>query len=177
MQKRLLTALTVAALMAPNPMGSTSASAGEFIQSLTGNWRGSGLVKPGPQSDQESIRCKLRSNNGRIKTRLVMNGNCAVAGLIFRLNGWIEQNGSGNRFSASMFQSLANISTQAFSGRRSGNRLNFNFTAIHKKSKQPIKTSIQVVRKSSNRFDVHVSRTDPSIKGRFKVGTISFSKR
>ena len=157
--------------------GSQASASNNILNSFTGNWRGSGLVKPTPEADQEAIRCRLRSNNGRIRTRLVMNGTCAVAGFVFRLNGWIEQIGSGNSYNASMFQSLVNISSKSFRGKRSGNRLTFNFVAIDQASKKPINASIQVARKNANRFDVQVSRSLPNSKRRVNLGTIKFTRR
>lgn len=164
--------------LATDPItGSQANAASNLLNSFTGNWRGSGLVKPTPEADQEAIRCRLRSNNGRKKSRLVMNGTCAVAGFIFRLNGWIEQNGTGNSYNASMFQSLVNITSESFRGRRSGNRLTFNFVAIDQASKKPINASIQVAKRNANRFDVSVSRSMPNSKRRVKLGTIKFTRK
>ena len=109
--------------------------------------------------------------------RLDLSGNCAVGGFVFSLNGFIQQNGTKNAYTASMFRSLANLKQSNFSGKRSGSRINFSFKARDRVSKQDIVAKILLNSKNAKAFDVQISRTDPTSGKFFKVGTISFAKR
>ena len=109
--------------------------------------------------------------------RMKIGGNCAVGGFVFSLKGFIQQNGSKNSYTASMFRSLANLKQSNFTGKRRGNKINFNFRARDRVSKQDIVANILLNAKSAKSFDVQISRTDPDSGKIFNVGKIKFSKR
>ena len=148
----------------------------KIFENMTGSWRGKGLVKSGPKAKNESIRCKLKSKPDGT-SKLKMNGNCAVSGFIFSLNGFIQQNGSKNSYTANMFRSLASLKQSNFTGRRNGSKINFTFKARDRIGKQNISATIVMNSKSSKSFDVSISRLDPTSGKNFSVGTIKFSKR
>ncbi len=178
MIKKLLTAILLVIPLLVHPFAMPTANASpEIFTTLEGKWRGKGLVKAGPNSKNESIRCKMSNKSASDERRLKLSGNCAVSGFVFSLRGWIQQNGSKNSYSASMFQSLANLKQSVFSGKRSGRKLNFTFKARDSISKQNITATIQVSNISTSGFNIVVSSTDPKSGRRFSVGTIKFSKR
>ena len=168
-------ALSLSTLIAPTGISHLEASPAIF-ENLSGKWRGKGLVKSSSKGKKESIRCKMNNSVSDSK-RIRLKGNCAVSGFVFSLNGFIKQNGSKNSYTASMFKSLANIKQSNFSGKRSGNRINFNFKGRDRISKQAISATVKLNAKSSKAFDVQISRTDPETGKVFNVGTINFSKR
>lgn len=160
---------------APVFVGQPEASPALF-ENLSGKWRGKGLVKASAKGKPESIRCKM-SNKIKENGRINLSGNCAVSGFVFSLNGFIQQNGSKNSYTASMFRSLANLKQSNFSGKRSGSRINFSFKARDRVSKQDVVATIKLNSKSAKAFDVQISRSDPDTGKVFSVGTISFAKR
>ncbi len=147
-----------------------------LYEKLTGKWRGKGKVKTSAKAKKESIRCKMKNIPSSKDGRLDLSGNCAVSGFVFSLNGYIQQNGSKNSYTASMFRSLANLKQNNFSGKRSGSKINFSFKAYDRVSRQDVIATIKLNSKSSNFFDVRIRRSDPETGKVFDVGTISFSK-
>ncbi|MEM7216370.1 MAG: hypothetical protein AAF423_12585 [Pseudomonadota bacterium] len=148
-----------------------------IFENISGKWRGKGLVKATPKGKEESIRCRMNNKPSDNPGRIELGGNCAVGGFVFSLNGFIQQKGSANSYSASMFRSLANLKQSNFSGKRSGNRINFIFKARDRITKQDIVANIVLNSKNAKTFDVQISRTDPKSGKIFKVGNIKFSKR
>jgi hypothetical protein len=176
LKKNVAASILVLGFLA-TPVTSTSAYASpQIFENMSGSWRGKGLVKSGPKAKKESIRCKLKGKpDGASKLKMV--GNCAVSGFIFSLNGYIQQNGGKNSYSASMFRSLANLKQSNFSGKRSGTKINFSFKAVDRLSKTDIVARINLNSRSAKAFVVDISRTDPKSGKVFKVGTINFAKR
>lgn len=177
MFKKLIaaTVLSTATVLAPMAVSQSQASPAIF-ENMSGKWRGKGLVKASAKGKKESIRCKM-SNKLTDPGRIKLSGNCAVSGFVFSLNGFIQQNGGKNSYTASMFRSLANLKQSNFSGKRSGSRINFSFNARDRLSKQDVKATIRLNSKSAKAFDVQISRTDPESGKVFNVGTITFAKR
>ena len=177
MFKRLTAAALIALAATASPMSVETVSASPAIfENLSGKWRGKGLVKASAKGKKESIRCKM-SNKVNEENRIKLSGNCAVSGFVFSLNGFIQQDGGKNAYTASMFRSLANLKQSNFSGKRSGTRLNFSFKARDRVSKQDVIATILLNSKNEKAFDVKISRTDPESGKVFEVGTIAFSKR
>ncbi len=177
MINRTLIAFATSALIFATPIFVTSSyAAPHMFDLLAGSWRGTGFVTASSDSDEESIRCKMRNKNDKDKGKLVMSGNCGVGSFLFSLRGWIKQDGTKNRYNASMFQSIASLRTETFAGKRSGNKLNFTFKGHDRLSNQGISAKIQVVSRNKNNFEILLTRTDPKTKKAFKVGTIKFSK-
>ncbi|MEO0329839.1 MAG: hypothetical protein AAF217_14740 [Pseudomonadota bacterium] len=143
---------------------------------MAGKWRGKGLVKASAKGKNESIRCRMNAKPDGNTNRLKMTGNCAVSGFVFSLNGFIQQNGNKNAYTASMFRSLANLKQSNFSGKRSGTKIKFKFKARDRITKNDIVALINLNSKSAKSFVVQISRTDPGTGKVFKVGTINFSK-
>lgn len=177
MLKKMVTAGVLSLGLLTIPATSISAYASpQIFENMSGSWRGKGLVKSGPKAKNESIRCKLKGKpDGASKLKMI--GNCAVSGFIFSLNGYIQQNGGKNSYSASMFRSLANLKQSNFSGKRNGTKIKFSFKAIDRLSKTNIVARINLNSKSAKAFVVDISRTDPKSGKVFKVGTINFAKR
>ena len=165
------------ALVASPPTSSTVEASPQIFENLVGKWRGKGLVKASPKGKNESIRCRMTSKPASSGAQLNLSGNCAVSGFVFSLKGYIKQNGGRNSYTASMFRSLANLKQDNFSGKRSGSKINFSFSARDKLSKQNVKATINLNSKSEKAFDVKISRTDPKSGKIFNVGTIKFAKR
>ena len=178
MLKRMALIATLGALVLPLSMPAAPATASpKMFENLTGKWRGKGLVKGSEKGKKESIRCRMSNDLSSKEGRLDLTGSCAVSGFVFSLGGYIQQNGGKNSYTASMFKSLANLKQDNFSGKRSGSRINFKFTAFDRVTKTDIKATIRLNVKSADAFDVQVSRTDSDTGKVFDVGTISFSKR
>lgn len=177
MIKKLAVAATLSFATVFTPVSVIAPEASPAIfENMSGAWRGKGLVKASAKGKKESIRCKMKNKiaeAGRIK----LSGNCAVSGFVFSLKGFIQQNGGKNSYTASMFRSLANLKQSNFSGKRSGSRINFSFTARDRISKQNVVATIKLNSKSDKAFDVQISRTDPESGKVFNVGTIKFAKR
>jgi len=155
----------------------SNAASDHIFDKFAGSWRGTGFVKLGAKSKEESIRCKMRNKNDAKKARLSISGNCVVGGFVFSLRGWIQQDGKKNRYTASMFQSIVSIKTESFTGKRSGSKLNFSFNARDRVSKEKISARIVMASKNKDNYDVQVSRADPKTGKVFKVGTIKFKRR
>jgi len=172
----LIGALIVIALPLGSPAQPVQASE-KIFENMSGKWRGKGLVKASSKAKKESIRCRMSNNPSSTTGRLNLSGNCAVSGFVFSLKGYIQQNGGKNSYTASMFRSLANLKQSNFSGKRSGSRINFNFKARDRVSKQDVVAKILLNAKNAKSFDVQISRTDPETGKVFSVGTITFSKR
>ncbi|MEM9332373.1 MAG: hypothetical protein AAGA53_13675 [Pseudomonadota bacterium] len=178
MLRKLAIAGMLAFLVLPisHPIAPSEASPAIF-ESISGKWRGKGLVKATPKGKDESIRCRMNNKPSKKPGRIDLGGNCAVGGFVFSLNGFIQQNGGKNSYTASLFRSLANLKQSNFSGKRSGSRLNFVFKARDRVSKQDIVANIVLNSRNAKTFDVQISRTDPASGRVFKVGTIKFAKR
>jgi len=169
------TALSVGLLIIPVSTVGVNASP-QIFENMSGSWRGKGLVKSGPKAKNESIRCRMKGKPDG-SSKLNMTGSCAVSGFVFSLNGFIQQNGGKNSYTANMFRSLANLKQSNFSGKRSGSKINFSFKARDRVSKQDITARINLNSRSAQAFDVAISRTDPKTGQVFSVGTIKFAKR
>ena len=129
MFKRLALVAIMSAVALPAVPSAPQASEALF-KNLSGKWRGKGLVKGSPKGKEESIRCRMSNEPGSKSGRLDLSGSCAVSGFVFSLNGYIQQNGGKNSYTASMFKSLANLKQENFSGKRNGNRINFTFSTL-----------------------------------------------
>ena len=154
-----------------------ASASSKIFDNISGSWRGKGFVTTSSEASEESIRCRMKNQHDVGTRKVSLSGNCAVAGFVFSLRGFIQQEGTKNAYQASMFRSLANLKQSTFSGKRSGNNINFTFKARDRISKQNVSARIVLVTKGGNRFDVQLSRTDPKTKKLFKVGTIKFTKR
>ncbi|MEM7069700.1 MAG: hypothetical protein AAF478_12535 [Pseudomonadota bacterium] len=163
-------------LVIPIPVSTADASPAIF-ETITGKWRGKGLVKASPKGKKEAIRCRMNNKPDNKDGRINIGGNCAVGGFVFSLNGFIQQNDGKNSYTASMFRSLANLKQSNFSGKRNGKRINFSFKARDRVSKQDIAATIILNAKNDKAMDIDISRTDPGTGKVFKVGVIKFSKR
>lgn len=177
LKKMAIIAFLGATAVVLTPLTSPAHASPQLFENLTGKWRGKGMVKGSEKGKKESIRCRMTNEPSATPGRLDLSGNCAVSGFVFSLNGYIQQNGSKNSYTASMFKSLANLKQDNFSGRRNGNRINFKFSAYDRVSKSDIIATIRLNSKSSTAFVVQVSRTDPDSGKVFDVGTIEFAKR
>lgn len=176
MLKKIFTTSALALGIITLPVTSVSVNASpQIFENMSGKWRGKGLVKTSAKAKKESIRCRLSGTQDGTK-KIKMLGNCAVSGFVFSLNGFIEQTG-GNAYRANMFRAFANLKQSNFSGKRSGSKINFNFKARDRLSKQDIVAKINLNSKSAKSFDVAISRTDPKTGKIFSVGTIKFAKR
>lgn len=177
MLKKLFTssAVTLGLLIIPVTTTAVNASP-KIFENMTGSFRGKGLVKTSPKAKKESIRCRLKGKpDGAAKIKL--SGNCAAGGFVFSLNGFIQQNGSKNSYTANMFRAFANLKQSNFSGKRSGSKINFSFEARDRLGKQDVSARIILNSKTADAFDVAISRKDPKSGKTFSVGTIKFAKR
>lgn len=178
MLKRMVVIAALGAMVLPTalPVAPVSASP-KIFENLTGKWRGKGLVKGSAKAKKESIRCRMSNKKSPKPGRIDLTGSCAVSGFVFSLNGYIVQNGNQNSYTASMFRSLTNLKQSDFSGKRSGTRINFRFSARDRVTRTDVVATIKLNAKSANAFDVQISRTDPDTGKVFDVGSIAFAKR
>ena len=149
---------------------------GDIFEMLSGKWRGKGQVRASVEKNKEVMRCKMNNSHKEAEGRLALTGRCSVAGFPFSLRGYIQQNGTKNSYRASMFQAIAALKQESFSGKRSGKKLNFVFRAKDVISKEPVNARISVVPRGKDKFDIVISRTDPKTNKNFNVGTIKFSR-
>ncbi len=177
MFRTFLMAATTVSMLTFAPPSMSAANAANIFDKLAGSWRGSGIITPSIDSDEETIRCRMKNNNDKDPNKLVLSGSCGVGGFRFSLRGWIQKNGNKNSYTASMFQSLASLKTETFAGKTSGNKLNLVYKGFDKLSKQTISARLAVVSRGVEKFEVQVSRTDPESGKLFKVGTIKFAKK
>ena len=59
---------------------STPAQADAFLQSLAGNWLGSGWARRDPDSARETLRCRVRNSYAVATASLRIVGRCAAPG-------------------------------------------------------------------------------------------------
>ncbi|MFK5979140.1 MAG: hypothetical protein QM488_09665 [Rhizobiaceae bacterium] len=147
------------------------------IASLAGSWRGRGTVKTSLKGKKESIRCRLTNRDNKSSSKMTIFGNCSVGNFLLPVNGWIKREGKGNSYKASLFNSLARMSSNFFAGKIKGKKLGLNYKGVDNKTKERVHASITIIHKSASSFDLQIKRADPDSKKQFNVGTIKFKKK
>lgn len=165
--RTLLSALALFLL----PLGAAQAE-DSFFDGLTGNWRGSGFVRITARAPEENIRCRLTSALHPGGQQLILFGSCAIGGFMLPVDGSIISKGKST-YSATIFRTLARLTTSSFPGKRRGSKLSFSFKGRDSVTRQEISATM-TIRKRGSGFDISMSRTDPELNVLFDVGTISF---
>ena len=129
----------LAVTMTATPISIASASP-QIFETMSGSWRGKGFITTSSEADAESIRCKMRNSHKSDERTIALSGNCAVAGFVFSLRGWIAQDGKKNAYQASMFRSIASLKQSVFQDGVTENQLTSpsrHETALQKKTCPP----------------------------------------
>lgn len=151
-----------------------AARADAFFDGLTGSWRGSGFIRVAANSPEENIRCRINNAlhpNGR---ELVILGNCVIGGFFLPVDGSVVARGKA-AYSATIFRTLARLTTSDFVGRLKGSRLALSFRGKDSVTRQDIQATLVIRKRGNGQFDVSMQRTDPQTQALFDVGTIRFS--
>jgi len=175
LKQTICASFTAMAILATPVAASYTYASEKIFNNMSGKFRGKGLVRASAKGKKEAIRCRM-NNNIASATRINLSGSCSITGFVFSLRGFIEQTG-GNSYKANMFRSLANLKQNNFSGKRSGSRINFRFSARDAISKSNVKATIALNSVNEKKFTVQINRTDPETKKVFNVGSINFAKK
>lgn len=167
----------IAPLALPVAFSSQANAENMKIASLAGSWRGRGTVKTSLKGKKESIRCRLKNRNSKDAAKISILGNCSVGNFLLPVNGWIKREGKGNAYKASLFNSLARMSSNFFTGKIKGKKLGLNYKGVDNKTKERVHATIIIVHKTASSFDLQIRRADPASKKQFSVGTIKFKKK
>lgn len=144
-----------------------------FFRGLDGNWQGKGFVRTDVKSPEESIRCRLSNAIAATGDRLLVRGNCSVAGLLLPVVGSIRA--ARSVFSTDLFTKLAGITTESFSGKRSGVALRLRYIGRNLATKEDIRATMTIAKNGKKGFDISIQRSDPTTGKVFDIGTIRFS--
>ncbi|MBL4892381.1 MAG: hypothetical protein JKX91_11285 [Rhizobiaceae bacterium] len=167
----------LAPITLPTAFSSQAKAENMKIASLAGSWRGRGTVKTSLKGKKESIRCRLTNRDIKSSAKMTIFGNCSIGNFLLPVNGWIKREGKGNSYKASLFNTLARMSSNFFTGKIKGKKLGLNYKGVDNKTKERVHASITIVHKNANSFDLHIKRADPDSKKQFNVGTIKFKKK
>lgn len=167
----------MAQITLPTAFSSEAKAENMKIASLAGSWRGRGTVKTSLKGKKEGIRCRLTNRNSKDAAKITILGNCSVGNFLLPVNGWIKREGKGNSYKASLFNSLARMSSNFFTGKIRGRKLGLNYKGVDNKTKERVHASITIVHKNASSFELQIKRADPDSKKQFNVGTIKFKKK
>jgi len=143
-----------------------------FFVGLDGYWQGKGFIRDQPNSPQESIRCRLKTDLVSSGNRLTVLGNCSVAGFIVPVSGSIIAN--GKRYSADLFANLVQVTNDNFSGIVRGASLHLTYSGLDLYTRRKVKATMTISKRGSRGFDIALRRHDSGPSGSFDVGTIRF---
>ena len=176
---RKLWAYPVLLVLATNLIFYSNAIAAKklFLDGLTGSWKGKGFVVTSLGAKEEAVRCRLRNRTDKDSIKLTITGSCGIGGVLVPMNGWIKQGGKSSKYTASLFKSLTFLRVDSFTGKLKGSKLALRFKGKDRLSKEEIAAYVTIQGKNKNRFDIHLSSTDPASKKTFKVGTIKFTRK
>jgi hypothetical protein len=166
---QLAICLAFITLMTPPGM----ARADPFFDDLTGNWRGSGFVRIAANAQEENIRCRISNALHPNGHELIILGSCVIGGFFLPVDGSVVARGK-SAYSATIFRTLARLTTSNFLGRRRGSSLALTFKGRDAVTKQSIRANMTIRKRGNGRFEVSLQRTDPETKKLFNVGTIRF---
>jgi hypothetical protein len=169
---KVLLAAAFACVLVAAPL---PASADAFFAGLDGEWQGRGFVRTDARAPEENIRCRLSTALNSHRDKLYVRGTCSIAGFMLPINGSIVANGSG--YTADLFKSLVQVTTNTFSGRRRGANLQLHYKGADTVTRQQIEATMTISKRSAKRFDIALQRTDPATARLFDVGTIQFDSR
>ncbi|MBL4727717.1 MAG: hypothetical protein JKY83_13850 [Rhizobiaceae bacterium] len=167
----------LAPLSLPTLTSSQAKAENMKIANLAGSWRGRGTVKTSLNGKKENIRCRLTNRDNSKAAKITILGNCSVGTFLLPVNGWIKRQGKGNTYKASLFNSLARMSSNFFTGKIKGKKLGLSYKGIDNKTKERVHASITIIHKTASSFDLQIKRADPTSKKQFHVGTIKFKKK
>jgi hypothetical protein len=148
------------------------AFADAFFNGLDGKWRGNGFIRIDAKAPEENIRCRLDTALNSHRSKLFVRGTCSIGGFMLPINGSIVA--ENQSYTADLFKSLVQITTNSFSGSRRGSVLQLHYKGSDSVSRQKIEAYMTISKRSKNRFDIALKRTDPATARLFDVGTIRF---
>lgn len=173
--RKVLQAIFGLALVLASVLSTAGAARSEdlFFSGLTGTWRGNGFIRIAANANEENIRCRISNTlhpNGR---ELIIFGNCVIGSFVLPVDGSVVARGK-SAYSATIFRTLARLTTDGFTGRVRGSRLHLSFAGTDAVSRQKIRATMTIRKRGKGAFDVSLKRTDPESRKLFDVGTIRF---
>lgn len=144
-----------------------------FFQGLAGNWQGKGFVRTDAKSPEENIRCRLSNGIAPSGDRLLVRGNCSIAGFLLPVIGSIKS--ANTTYSTDLFTNLAGITTESFSGKRSGSSLQLRYIGRNLATQEDIRATMTIAKNGQEGFNINLKRNDPVTAKIFDIGTIRFS--
>lgn len=152
---------------------SSAAVAGEedFLQTLSGNWQGTGQVRLKPEAQPMNVSCTLDTKASGAE--LNMDGACRAKVLLSRRIG-ADLQAEGARYTGSYVGSTRGPAR--LSGRRSGSTLNLQVTWPKQEAAARV-ASMQVASLGAGRMRLTTSETHPQTGEQVVTAQIEFRRK
>ena len=164
---RALLALPLAALA----LSATPGKETDFLQSLSGNWQGTGEVRLRPDTSSVSVRCSLNSHT--VGSVLNLDGTCRANVILSRHIG-IDLRAKGSNYTGSYVGSTRGAAS--LSGRRNGDTLNLQIKWPDRGS-GPRVASMQLASSRPGEMRVITTERHPRTGARIVTASIDFSRQ
>lgn len=158
-------------LLAIFPNSAAVADEKDFLQTLSGNWRGTGQVRLRPEAQLMHVSCTLdsRSNDAEIN----MDGTCR-AKVVFSRRIGADLQAEGRRYTGSYVGSTRGPAR--LSGTRSGSTLNLQVRWPEKQSAARV-ASMQVASLGTGRMRLTTMEAHPQTGQQVVTAQIEFSRK
>jgi len=161
----------LATLMAIFTVSAANADETDFLETLSGDWQGSGYVRLKPDTKPMTVSCSLDSRASG--SALNMDGACR-AKVVFSRRIGADLQATGKRYTGSYIGSRRG--TARLSGTRSGNTLNLQVKWPDRGS-GPREASMQVASLGTGRMRLVTVETHPQTGKQVVTSRIDFSRR
>ncbi len=122
----MMLAMRTALALAATIFAVSPAIADPLLQSINGQWAGSGWAKRSHGAPRETVRCRITNTYQPDKRRLWIDGKCAAPGRASKVRGYIDELEGTSSFSGRWSNPFGAGST-VIRGRQSSNRIKFRF--------------------------------------------------
>ncbi len=171
MTTRALPAALSALFMAALPGSAAVADENDFLQSLSGNWQGSGQVRLRPDAQPMNVSCTLNSRTDG--EEISMQGACRSKVVFTRRIG-ADLQADGTRYTGSYVGSVRGPAR--LSGSRYGDTLNLQVTWPARQSARRT-ARMQVASLGGGRMRLVTSEAHPTTGAQVVTAQIEFSRK
>lgn len=161
------------AIVAVGAMLAGPVAADPLLETLAGDWRGSGVARSRPGAPPETIRCRI-ANSVNAAGRLDMAGKCAVPGRSATASAFVEPV-PGVRTYRAEWSNPFGAGTLSLRGRPDGDAIRFTFLMRHPDTDERLRgTMVWTIGESS--FDVRTSVTPEGGGPAEVLGEMTFAR-
>ncbi|MGI9399915.1 MAG: hypothetical protein ACR2O0_01560 [Rhizobiaceae bacterium] len=168
-----LAGLVIAGLLAFGP-GAALADAGQFLKSLEGGWRGSGVAKLPGRETEERISCRVNNAYSNSSNELSVNGTCATTQFKSSVQG--KLNHDGNDVTGALMGSFDGARMTKSTGTVKGNQLVVSANFVDNAT-GALWRSRQIVRTTGKGFSADFYTYENASGKYVKSGSIKFSSK